>query len=197
MGPKTLRTRKALLAGAVVVALSGAGAALAWSAGPPSATPSPSPSASPSTPGHEGRGATPDASQRPQFQHGESVVKKADGTFQTVLEQRGTVEAVSSTSITVRSGDGFTQAYTVNADTRVTRNGTIADIATGDVVRVAGVRDGGTATAQRITGGGGDHPGPGLGRGHGHGHAHGGNGNGNGNGKAHGQGQANPSGSGA
>lgn len=195
MGPKTLRTRKALLAGAVVVALSGAGAALAWSAGPPSATPSPSPSASPSTPGHEGRGATPDASQRPQFQHGESVVKKADGTFQTVLGQRGTVEAVSSTSITVRSGDGFTQAYTVNADTRVTRNGTIADIATGDVVRVAGVRDGDTATAQRITGGGGDHPGPG--RGHGHGHGHGGNGNGNGNGKAHGQGQANPSGSGA
>ncbi|MDQ1052535.1 hypothetical protein QE394_000463 [Arthrobacter sp. SORGH_AS 212] len=195
MGPKTLRTRKALLAGAVGVALSGAGAALAWSAGPPSATPSPSPSASPSTPGHEGRGATPDASQRPQFQHGESVVKKADGTFQTVLGQRGTVEAVSSTSITVRSGDGFTQAYTVNADTRVTRNGTIADIATGDVVRVAGVRDGDTATAQRITGGGGDHPGPG--RGHGHGHGHGGNGNGNGNGKAHGQGQANPSGSGA
>ncbi|WP_200937898.1 DUF5666 domain-containing protein [Arthrobacter sp. Leaf137] len=197
MGPKTLRTRKALLAGTVALALSGAGAALAWSAGPPSATPSPSPSASPSTPGHEGRGATPDASQRPQFQHGESVVKKADGTFQTVLGQRGTVEAVSSTSITVRSGDGFTQAYTVNADTRVTRNGTIADIATGDVVRVAGVRDGDTATAQRITGGGGDHPGPGLGRGHGHGHGHGGNGNGNGNGKAHGQGQANPSGSGA
>ena len=114
-------------------------------------------------------------------------MKKADGTFQTVVEQRGTVGAVSSTSITVKSEDGFTQAYTVTADTKVARNGTIADIVTGDVVRVAGVRDGDTATAQRIAEGGGDRPG--LGRGHGHG--------GNGHGKGPGRGQGNPSGSGA
>lgn len=117
-------------------------------------------------------------------------MKKADGTFQTILEQRGTVEAVSSTSITVKREDGFTQAYTVNADTKVTRNSTIADIATGDVVRVSAVRDGGTATAQRITEGIGDRGGLGPGRGHGHGH-------GNGHGKGHGQGHGNPSGSGA
>lgn len=183
--------RKALIVGAVALSLSGAGAALAWSAGPPSATPSPTPSASPSTPGQDGRQAKPDKSQRAQFQHGESVVKKADGTFQTVIEQRGTVEAVSGTSVTVRSEDGFTQAYTINADTRVAKNGTIADIAVGDVVRIAGIKDGGQVTAQRITEGGGDRPGPGLGRGHGHG------GNGNGHGRGHGQGQGAPSGSGA
>lgn len=195
MGPKTLRTRKALLAGTVALALTGAGAALAWSADSPSPVPtqsaSPSMPASPSAPGDDGKQARPDKAGRSQFQHGESVVKRADGTFQTVLEQRGTVEAVSSTSITVKSEDGFTQAYTVNADTKVTKNSTIADIATGDVVRVWGVRDGGTATAQRITEGGGDRAGLGLGRGHGHGQ------NGNGHGKGHGQGQGKPSGSGA
>ncbi|MFC9771776.1 MULTISPECIES: DUF5666 domain-containing protein [unclassified Pseudarthrobacter] len=197
MGPKTLKTRKALLAGAIALSLTGAGAALAWSADSPTPAPtqsaSPSMPASPSAPGDDGKQARPDKAGRSQFQHGESVVKKADGTFQTVIEQRGTVEAVSSTSITIKSEDGFTQAYTVTADTKVTRNGTIADIATGDVVRVAGVRDGETATAQRIAEGGGDRPGPG--RGHGHGHGHGGNGNGHG--KGHGQGQGNPSGSGA
>lgn len=194
MGPKTLRTRKALLAGTVALALTGAGAALAWSADSPSPVPtesaSPSMPASPSAPGDDSKPARPDKAGRSQFQHGESVVKKADGTFQTVLEQRGTVEAVSSTSITVRSEDGFTQAYTVNADTKVTKNSTIADIATGDVVRVWGARDGGTATAQRIAEGIGDRGGLGPGRGHGHGH-------GNGHGKGHGQGQGNPSGSGA
>ena len=114
-------------------------------------------------------------------------MKKADGTFQTVLEQRGTVEAVSSTAITVevrtaspvyasRGTDGFSASrrrIAGNGRRRhrlKPRNGTIADIATGDVVRVAGVQDGGTATAQRIVEGGGDRPGPGLGRGHGHGH---------------------------
>ena len=195
MGPKTLRTRKALLAGTVAVALTGAGAALAWSADSPSpvATQSASPSipASPSAPGGDGKQARPDKAGRSQFQHGESVVKKADGTFQTVLEQRGTVEAVGSTSITVKSEDGFTQAYTINADTKVTKNSTIADIATGDVVWVLGVRDGGTATAQRIAGAVGDRAGLGLGRGHGHGH------DGNGHGKGHGQSQGNASGSGA
>jgi hypothetical protein len=35
------------------------------------------------------------------------VVKKADGTFATDLSQRGTVDAVGATYITVKSGRGF------------------------------------------------------------------------------------------
>ncbi len=112
------RIRKALLAGTVALALTGTGAALAWSADSP--TPSPSQSA----PGQDNRGdkpAKPDKAQRPQLQHSESVVKRADGTFQTVLEQRGTVESVSATAITVKSEDGYTRTYAVTADTKIAK----------------------------------------------------------------------------
>jgi Domain of unknown function (DUF5666) len=181
-----LKIRKALLAGAVALTLTGAGVAIAWAADPPSTSPSQS------APGQENRPAKPDKSQRPQHLHSEGVVKKADGTFQTVLEQRGTVEAVSDTSITVRSEDGYSQTYTVNAETKIKQvpapaadgssatpdggkrlkpaDGTIADIAIGDTVRISGVKDGDQATAERIVEGAGDRPGLGLGRGHDKGH---------------------------
>ncbi|MDQ0769943.1 hypothetical protein QF031_002692 [Pseudarthrobacter defluvii] len=193
--------RRAVLAGAVAVALTGAGSALAWSA-TSTPTPSPSQSASQSAPGNSGSAPghnKPGKAQRAQPLHGESVVKNADGTFQTVLEQRGTVESVSDSAITVKSEDGFTQTYNVNGDTKITRippavssgvapspgatpsggksddgkrlkptDGTIADIAAGDTVRIAGVKDGDKATAKRIVKGAGEGPGMGLGRGPGH-----------------------------
>ena len=207
-----MKVRKAALAGAVALALTGTGAALAWSA---TGTPTPSPSPSQSAPGNSGKAPgqnKPGKVQRSQPLHGEEVVKNADGSFQTILEQRGTVESVSDSAITVKSEDGFTQAYTVNGDTKITRippaanpgatpsrgatpspgatpnqgatpspggksddgkrlkptDGTIADIAAGDTVRIAGVKDGDTATARRIVKGAGDKPGLGLGRGLGH-----------------------------
>lgn len=200
-----MRMRKAVLVGAVALALTGTGAALAWSAtGTPSPTPSASagPGNSGNAPGHD----KPGKAQHGKSLHGEAVVKNPDGSFQTVLEQRGTVESVSGTTITVKSEDGFSQTYTVNGDTRITRipapaasgsatespgakgddgkrlkptDGTIADIAAGDAVRVAGVKDGDKATAKRIVKGAGDGPGLGLGRGHGKAMGHG-NGNGKG-----------------
>jgi hypothetical protein len=121
------------------------------------------------------------------------VVKKADGTFETVLVQQGTVDAVSETSVTVKSEDGFTQTYAVNGDTRIIKvpapaadgtaakgddgkrlkpsEATIKDIATGDSVRVAGVKNGSDVTARRIVEGAGPGPGLGLGKGLGKGHA--------------------------
>lgn len=178
-----LGMRKAVLAGAVALALTGTGAALAWSA---TGTPPPSPSPSQSTPERDTAPGQQDKqdrkAQRPQPLHGEGVVKNSDGTFQTVLEQRGTVESVSDTAITVKSEDGYSQTYTVNGDTKVLQvptaddgrrlrptEGTIADIAAGDTVRVAGAKDGDKATAKRIVKGSGGGPGLGLGRGHGHG----------------------------
>lgn len=187
-----LKIRKALLAGAVALTLTGAGVAFAWAADSPQPTPPPSQSA----PGQEKRPAKPDKSQRPQHLHSEGVVKKADGTFQTILEQRGTVESVSDTSITVKSEDGYSQTYSVNAETKIKQvpapaadgssaapdggkrlkptDGTIADIAAGETVRISGVKDGDQATAERIVEGAGDRPGLGLGRGHekGHGKGH-------------------------
>ena len=186
------RIRKALLAGAVALALTGTGAALAWSADQSSAT-SPGSQALQSAPGQVNRPAKADQGQRPKHLHSEGVVKKADGTFQTVLEQRGTVEAASGTSVTVKSEDGYVQSYSVSADTKITlfpapaadgspptdddgkrlrpSDGTIADIAPGDAVRIAGVRNGDQAAAERIVEGAGD--GPGLGRGGGHSGGHG------------------------
>ncbi|MFJ6027523.1 DUF5666 domain-containing protein [Pseudarthrobacter sp. NPDC092424] len=113
-----------------------------------------------------------------RLQHSESVVKDADGSFRTVLVQRGTVEAVSGTSVTVRSEDGYSQAYAVDADTRISghpaafghrspaaddddkpagpRTGTVPDIAVGDWVRVFGVKEGDRVTATRIAPGAGN-----------------------------------------
>jgi hypothetical protein len=188
-----LRFRKVLLAGVVALALTGTGVAIAWSADTPSPSPSPSESApgkSDKAPGQE----KPAKAQRPQHLHSESVLKKADGTFETVLTQQGTVDAVSETSVTVKSEDGFTQTYAVNADTKIIKfpapaadgspatgddgkrlkrsEVTIAEIATGEAVRISGVKNGDKATARQIVEGAGTGPGKGLGKGLGKGHGH-------------------------
>ncbi len=125
--------------------------------------------------------------------HGESVVKKGDGGFETRLTQQGVIEAVSSTSITVKSEDGFSQTYAINAGTKITKlpppaaDGTIprdsagkrlkpaaataADLRTGEQVRITGVKDGSGITAGHIVAGapGVQGPGNGVGRGLGNG----------------------------
>lgn len=204
------KIRKAVLIGAVGVVLTGAGVAVVSAAsGPP--TPSPTTTASPSaTPGspvpEKGNGTA-----RGQQLHGESVVKNSDGSFETRVAQQGTVEAVSGSSITVKSEDGFSQDYVIKADTKIVKlpepaaNGapakddagkrlrpsaaTAADIKQGDTVRIAGVRDGSSVTARNIVDGVAGAKGNGLGRGHGLRHDPGpglGNGNGMGNGNAQG-----------
>jgi hypothetical protein len=197
------RLRKALLAGVVALVLTGAGTAIAWSAtDSPTSTPAPSPSGS--SPGKSDQAPDekkPAKSQRPQVLHSESAVKKADGTFETRLTQQGTVDSVSSTSVTVKSEDGFIQSYAVTTETKITKfpapaadgspakgddgkrlkpaAGTIADIAAGDAVQISGVKSGDRATAARIVEGAGTGPGKGkglgkgLGQGHGHGKGHG------------------------
>jgi hypothetical protein len=72
--------------------------------------------------------------------HGQYVVPKPGGGYQTVLTQIGTVESVSGSSITVKSEDGYSHTYDVNNDTMVAagKNG-IADVAKGDSVRVLAV----------------------------------------------------------
>ncbi len=52
-------------------------------------------------------------------QHGEFTVRGADGKDVVVTLQRGSVTSASATSLAVRSADGFTATYAVNADTRV------------------------------------------------------------------------------
>jgi len=92
--------------------------------------------------GHLGRGAL----------HAEFTIRKPDGNgFQTVAVQTGEVTAVSPSSITVKSEDGFSRIYTVDENTVVSagRDG-ISAVKTGDTVRIAGLVEGGQAKAAAI-----------------------------------------------
>jgi hypothetical protein len=84
--------------------------------------------------------------------HGEFVVRTANG-YRTLDVQRGTVTAVSGSSLTVRSDDGFIGSYSVNGDT-VVHHGrekvAISTVKVGDKVRVVAGVDGETRTARRV-----------------------------------------------
>jgi hypothetical protein len=83
--------------------------------------------------------------------HGSFVVKDPSGDgYITVLMQRGVVTAVSSTSITVKSEDGYSKTYVVDASTTVNRDGAIADIKVDADVVVMARESGSSATATRI-----------------------------------------------
>ncbi|UVJ40806.1 DUF5666 domain-containing protein [Arthrobacter sp. CJ23] len=175
MSTMTPGLRKALIAGGVAVALTGGGAATVWAGTQPSpspsgsspsatATPSPAPSGSPGKSLGLGR-------LHGHGIHGEFTVKDKDGNYRTVVTQSGAVESVNDSSITVKSEDGFTQSYAINGDTRIVkipedvsqlRNGkgkpdlpaaTAADLKAGDMVRIAGTKDGSTVTATSIVAG--------------------------------------------
>jgi hypothetical protein len=84
--------------------------------------------------------------------HGEFTIRKPDGNgFQTVATQTGEVTAVSPSSITVKSEDGFSRTYSVDENTVVGsgRDG-IGTVKTGDTVRIAGVVEDGKAKAAAV-----------------------------------------------
>jgi hypothetical protein len=82
--------------------------------------------------------------------HGEFVVPDGTG-WRTVAVQRGEVTAVSSTSLTVKSKDGYTKTYVLTAKTLVNagRDG-IATVKKGEEVAVAAIVKNGTATADHV-----------------------------------------------
>ncbi len=83
--------------------------------------------------------------------HGQYVAPKSGGGYQTIDFQNGKVTAVSSTSITLRSADGYTRSYVVNGSTTVNaQRGGISSIKTGNQVSVQATVSGGTATAASI-----------------------------------------------
>jgi hypothetical protein len=84
--------------------------------------------------------------------HGEFTIRKPDGSgFQTMATQKGEVTAVSPSSITVKSEDGFSRTYSVDENTVVGsgRDG-IGTVKTGDTVHVAGIIEGGQAKAAAV-----------------------------------------------
>jgi len=83
--------------------------------------------------------------------HGTAVVPKSGGGYQTIAFQNGKVTAVSGTSITLRSADGYSRSYQVTSSTLVNaqRDG-IGSIKAGQQVIVTAAVSGSTATATRV-----------------------------------------------
>ena len=166
--------RVAVMAGVIAVGvLAGAGVAVAaTSSSAPTPTPSASPSASAKPPA---RGLPPKGAWRihgapvpfgpfgPAFGgpgmfggllgavHGTVVVPKSGGGYQTVAFQNGKVTALSSTSITLHSADGYSHTYPVTSSTIVNaqRDG-IGSIMAGNQVVVTATVSGSTTTVIRI-----------------------------------------------
>jgi hypothetical protein len=85
--------------------------------------------------------------------HGDATVENSDGTTSVMRVVRGEVTAVSDTAITVKSSDGFTQTYAINADTDIhvgRDDAGTAEIQVGYQAMVAGTVSGDTATATKI-----------------------------------------------
>ena len=144
------RSKIALVAGAAALAMAGIGGGIAFAADSGPATTPTSPSATPPSP-HAHHGAR--HSQGRMMEHGELTVRTATGD-QVIDVQRGQVSAVSATSVTVRSADGFTATYTVGSASkvRVQKNtSTIANVHTGDNVGVAATKNGNASTLLRLT----------------------------------------------
>jgi len=83
--------------------------------------------------------------------HGQFVASKPGGGYQTIDTQRGTVTAVSSSSITVKSSDGYIKTYNVTSSTHVVaRRAGISTVKTGQTVSVLATISGSSATAAQI-----------------------------------------------
>jgi hypothetical protein len=169
------RTQRLVMAGGLAagLALGGAGISFAASSGSSSSssssTTTPANNA-PAKPGHGPRGfgfgpGLPGFGGLGRVVHGQATVRTRSGGYQTIAFQVGSVAAVSSTSITVKSADGYigysppgstasNPHYVVTATTIVNaqRDG-IGSVAEGDQVRVIATvpNGGGTATATNIT----------------------------------------------
>ncbi|MBB6403490.1 hypothetical protein HNP00_000789 [Arthrobacter sp. AZCC_0090] len=179
MSTMTPGLRKALIAGGIAVVLSGGGVAAVWAAGqiiPSYVGAAPTSTASPGTTAP----ATPSPGNAKHFPvlprgfagpgiHGEFTVKNKDGTFTTMVTQRGTVQSVSAANISVKSDDGFTQSYAITSSTTIVKYPTAGtgtqgrrpslqtikatDLKTGDTVAISGTKSGTTVTANRIISG--------------------------------------------
>lgn len=83
--------------------------------------------------------------------HGQFTVQKAGGGYETLDVQDGTVSAVSATSLTVKSADGYTGTYTVTDSTLVDAKAKgIGSVKKGDTVMVTATAGGSTPAAVSV-----------------------------------------------
>jgi hypothetical protein len=173
VGPRLRSRRRPLVVAGIAVLglLGGAGAALATTGSrtaPPSASavaanPSPSPTPTPAAGvprWRSGQGARGFGAAGGMFGaaggmfgtvHGQIVVARPSGGYETVDIQTGQVTAVSATSITLKSADGFAHAYAITGSTMVDaqRDG-IGSVKVGNQVSLSATVAASTATAVSI-----------------------------------------------
>jgi len=97
-------------------------------------------------PGAQHSGMAGPLDTAPQSLHGEFVEPSGPGTYTTVVTQTGTITAISPTSVTVRSEDGFSQSYVIPA----TAGNAGAPFAVATPVVVRATRSGQTLTVTNI-----------------------------------------------
>jgi hypothetical protein len=154
--PKPKRSAKKIAIAAVVaLGIAGAGAGVVYAASGSTDNTAQGPG------GQGGMGGGPGGSQSGgpgggaglmDALHGEYVVSDGNGNYTTELLQNGDVTAISDSSVTVKSDDGYTHTYTIDSDT-VVGNGSaeLSSIATGDEVTVIATESGDTATVDTIS----------------------------------------------
>ena len=148
------RTAKAIAAGFGTIALAaGVGAGLAYADPEPTPAGSPPATASPTPPDRAHRKDNADQFRRHpgllrRALHGEATL--GGEKQRVVVFQRGVVETVSETSLTVTSEDGFRVSYVLNTETRIRKEkqqASRSDINVKDRVRVLATKEGSTLTA--------------------------------------------------
>ena len=128
-----------------LTALAAAGLAVGGVAVANAASPAPAATAAPATPVKARHKARPAL-------HSDAVRRGPHGSFVTVGTQRGTVTAVSPTSLTARSADGFERTYVLGPDSKVRldkKDATVTDLKVGEKVGVTALQTGSTWTARR------------------------------------------------
>jgi len=112
----------------------------------------PTPSASSAAKPHKARRPALRRALGQHVEHGEVVVQTKEGD-KTVDVQRGTVTAITGSSVTVKSADGFTQTWAFGSPLRVVEHRATVqptEVKAGIQIGVAGIKNGSTVTANLI-----------------------------------------------
>jgi hypothetical protein len=140
-------TRKTIAAVAIAAGVAGIGGAVIW-ASSGSAAVSAAQGFGGGAAGGPGGGASPGG--LPAALHGLYVASDGNGGYETDFMQVGKVTAVSSTSLTALSADGYSRVYTLDAATALGTGGA-SPVAAGDTVTVVAKTSGEAATAKAVT----------------------------------------------
>lgn len=137
-------TGKKVAAGAVAAVIVAAWGAAIWAASSSATTDSAvSPGGMQGGPGGT-QGGPGGAGGLGSALHGEYVSSDGNGGYVTKIMQTGKVTALSATSLTAQSDDGFSKTYTITS-------AQATGVASGDTVTVVATESGTTATATAVT----------------------------------------------